>query len=88
MCACGFVCMCGKSLFLLGHYIILIKISLVKWKIKKKFIGSSSFNCKGLANISKRNEIFTLLNYKSDIQIVCMQETHSNSENESKWRSE
>lgn len=53
----------------------------------KKPIGISSFNCNGLANISKRNDIFTWLNDKSDIQIVCMQETHSNSENELQWRS-
>ena len=46
----------------------------------------ATYNCNGLANDSKRNEVFTWLQDKKNIKIICVQETHS--ENELKWKSE
>lgn len=51
-------------------------------------IGIATYNCNGLANFSKRNEIFTWLQDKENVKIFCLQETHSQPENESQWRSE
>ena len=48
----------------------------------------ATYNCNGLANVSKINEVFTWLKDKNNIQMICVQETHSNLENELKWKSE
>ncbi len=51
-------------------------------------ITIATYNCNGLANSSKRNEVFAWLLDKENVKIICVQETHSNAENELKWQTE
>ena len=52
----------------------------------KLVIGS--YNCNGLANNIKRNEVFKWLKDKNMFDILCLQETHSMPKDENKWMRE
>ena len=47
----------------------------------------ASYNCNGLANSTKRIEIFTWLSEKK-LDIICLQEVHSTLEQEDCWKRE
>ncbi len=44
-----------------------------------------SYDCNGLANNTKRNEVFKWLKDKCTFDIICLQETHSVQKDETKW---
>lgn len=48
----------------------------------------ASYNCNGLANDTKRIEIFTWLARKKELDIIYLQECHSTQDVEEKWRRE